>query len=219
MNPCCRSGPCEELFSPRIAAWNLRDYQRHGLGRLEQRVLSLLPPASVTQARVLEIGGGVGALQAELLKRGAASGEVVELVNAYRPFALELARHAGVADRSSFRIADVLGDPDAVDPADIVMLNRVVCCSAEGPALVAAAAGLTKDTLWLSYPRASLAARWLARVQHAVFRLLGRRFRFYVRSERTILAAAESAGLTVTVRERGAVWEYALLRRTSTPTT
>lgn len=182
-------------------------------------MLALLPDASVVQARVLEIGGGVGALQAELLKRGAANGEVVELVNAYRPFALELARAAGVADRTAFRVADVLGDPASVDPADIVMLNRVVCCSAEGPALVAVAAGLTRDMLLLSYPRASVVARWLSRAQHAIFRLLRRKYRFYIRSERVILGAAEGAGLTVVARERGAIWEYTLLKRESGPTT
>ena len=79
--------------------------------------------------RVLEIGGGIGRIQAELLAAGADRGEVVELVAAYEPYARELARETGLEGRTSFRIVDILEEPDAVEPADIVVLNRVVCCS------------------------------------------------------------------------------------------
>ena len=71
-------------------------------------------------ARVLEIGGGIGALQAELLGAGAEQGEVVELVAAFEPYARELARERGLEERTSFRIVDVLEEPEAVEPADVV---------------------------------------------------------------------------------------------------
>ena len=81
---------------------------------------------------MLEIGGGIGRIQAELLATGADQGEVVELVGAYEPYARELARDIGLEARTSFRIVDILDEPDAVEPADIVVLNRVVCCSPDG---------------------------------------------------------------------------------------
>ena len=84
-------------------------------------------------ARVLEIGGGIGRIQAELLATGAADqGEVVELVGAYEPYARELARDIGSEARTSFRIVDILDEPDAVEPADIVVLNRVVFAPGRG---------------------------------------------------------------------------------------
>ena len=52
--------------------------------------------------RVLEIGGGIGRIQAELLAAGADRGEVVELVAAYEPYAASsLARLDSKAERRS----------------------------------------------------------------------------------------------------------------------
>ncbi len=69
-------------------------------------------------ARVLEIGGGIGTLQSELLSAGAAQGEIVELVPAWEPYARELARERGIEERTSFRVADILESPESVEQAD-----------------------------------------------------------------------------------------------------
>ena len=132
-------------------------------------------------ARVLEIGGGIGRIQAELLATGAADqGEVVELVGAYEPYARELARDIGSETRTTFRIVDILDEPDAVEPADIVVLNRVVCCSADGLELAAAAARLARRTLVLSFPRDVIWLRAGIRLLNASFRLRCGPFRAYV---------------------------------------
>ena len=91
--------------------------------------------------------------QAELLATGADQGEVVELVGAYEPYALELARDIGLEARTSIRIVGILDEPDAVEPAGVVVLNRVVCCWPDGVDLAAAAARLARRTLVLSFPR------------------------------------------------------------------
>ena len=78
---------------------------------------------------------GIGTIQSELLEAGAERGEVVELVAAWEPYARELAREKGLDERTSFRVADVLEEPESVEPADVVVMNRVVCCSPDGVAL------------------------------------------------------------------------------------
>ncbi|HRN18433.1 MAG TPA: methyltransferase domain-containing protein [Trueperaceae bacterium] len=213
MSSCCRAAPCEELFDERLAGWYLRSYQRHGVGALERRMLAALSAADIRDQRVLEIGGGVGAIQAELLKRGAGTGEVIELVEAYRHSAAELAAWAGVAGRSTFRVADVLANPGEVEAAGVVVLNRVVCCSAEGLELVGVAAHLTEGTLLLSFPRSTALARFAQRAQHWLARLTRHRFRFYVRPGAAIRAAAESAGLEFVAGGGGLLWEYQAFRR------
>src|SRR5690554_3883850 len=141
---CCRAAPCEEMFGAEDARHDMEDYLAKGLGDIESRALAAMPASAADGARVLDVGGGVGAFAAELMKRGAASGEVVELVGAYAPYAARLAERLGLAGRTSFRVHDLLADPEGVDPADVVVLNRVVCCSAEGPALTAVAARLAR---------------------------------------------------------------------------
>lgn len=176
-------------------------------------MLASVPKDQLRGKRVLEIGGGVGALQAELLLRGAGSGEVVELVSAYAPYAAELAREAGVADRTRFRVADVLGDPTSVEPADVVLLDKVICCSPEGLDLVTISAGLTRGVLVLSYPRYTWVLRAAAWLEHRLIRLLRREYRFFVRPPEGIEAAAVRAGLTRLNSGRGLVWEYTTFGR------
>lgn len=176
-------------------------------------MLASVPQRLVAGARVVEIGGGVGALQATLLSAGAGTGEVIELVGAYQPYAQKLAADAGVEDRSRFRVIDLLSEPGAVESADIVMLNRVICCSADGIDLTRAAARLTRGMLVLSFPRDTVIARWLARSQRALFRLFGRDFRIFVRPAAEVAAAAESAGLSLVTHQRGLVWEFISFRR------
>ena len=86
MTSCCRAGPCEQIFKPRLARKSLERHRKKGLDDLEQRMVAAASAAGLDGARVLEIGGGIGTLQSELLASGAAQGEIVELVSAWEPY-------------------------------------------------------------------------------------------------------------------------------------
>src|SRR5262249_26294037 len=164
-------------------------------------------------ARVLEIGGGVGAIQTELLNRGASNGEVVELVSAYEPYARELAAAKGLENRSLFRLADVLDDSDTVAPAAVVVLNRVVCCSPDGIRLTGIAARLAQRMLMLSFPRDRGLTRIFTKVMNGTMQLLGRSFRVYLHPRAALVAAARDAGLVVVETGHTSIWEFATFRR------
>jgi SAM-dependent methyltransferase len=210
---CCRSGACEEMFTPRQARRSLENLRRKGLGGLERGMVAAAAGQGLEGARVLEIGGGIGALQAELLDRGAERGEVVEIVGSYEPYARELARERGLEERTSFRVADVLEEPDAVAPADVVLMNRVVCCTPDGIALTARAAALARRSLVLSFPRDVVWARAAVGVLNAGLALFGRSFRVFVHRRAALVAAAEAEGLRLAGGGRGGPWEYAAFER------
>jgi hypothetical protein len=164
-------------------------------------------------ARVLDIGGGVGTLQSELLESGAERGEIVELVSSYEPYARELAREKGLEERTSFRVADLLEQPEDVAPADVVVLNRVVCCSPDGIQLAGVAARLTRRTLVISFPRDRLLVRIGLRLVNGWQRLVGRTFRVFLHPPAAILASAEAEGLRLAERGGGRLWEFVALSR------
>jgi hypothetical protein len=201
------------MFGPRVARRSLARYRKRGLDALERKMLGAIRPEQVPGARVLEIGGGIGAMQAELLTAGAGQGDVVELADAYEPFARELAREKGVDERSTFRVGDILENPDLVRPATIVVLNRVVCCSPDGVALAAVAAGLTERTLLLSFPRDRLLVRVGVRLVNGWQRMLGRSFRAFVHAPAALLAAVRAEGLRLAAHDRGRLWEFVALER------
>lgn len=164
-------------------------------------------------ARVLEIGGGIGRIQAELLDAGADQGEIIELVSAYEPYARELAQEKGLEGRTSFHVVDILEEPDAVEQADVVILNRVVCCSPDGVALAAAAGRLARQALVLSFPRDLFWVRAGVRMLNAGLWLTRNPFRVYVHRPAALFAAAEAEGVHVGEGGHGAFWQWAALRR------
>jgi magnesium-protoporphyrin O-methyltransferase len=208
---CCQRYGCEDFFGQRFARRSARRYRSKGLGKTPRSVFDFVARRGVAGREVLEVGGGVGALVTELVKAGARRGELVEVVPAYEPFARELFREAGVD--VEFRLADLVSDPAAAGPADVVVLNQVVCCTPDGPDLVAAAAGLTRETLAFSYPRERPAFRVVARLQNLAFRLLRRRFRVFVHPRAALVGAAEARGLRLVHEGGGFVWATAGFER------
>jgi len=204
------------MFKPRYARKTLKQYRKKGLGALERQMVSSLSSTDLDEGRVLEIGGGIGAIQAELLASGAREGEIVELISAYEPYARELARDKGIETRTRFRVADVLEHPETVSSAAIVVLNRVVCCSADGIRLTALAAGLAERVLILSFPRDRLLVRAVAAAINGVQRLLGRSFRVFLHPRPSLYAAARRQGLEPSRGGRIFAWEFVAFRRAQT---
>ena len=77
---------------------------------------------------LLEIGGGIGDIQLELLKTGAARATNVELATQYESVASELIHDRGLDDRVDRRLGDFVREADTIPGADVVVMNRVVCC-------------------------------------------------------------------------------------------
>ncbi|MCZ7589381.1 MAG: hypothetical protein M5U27_11130 [Gaiella sp.] len=206
----CCAGEALDIFGEKSARRALRRYLRNGLGGADaKRIAAWAADGGLGGATVIEIGGGIGQLQAELVSRGAERGTVVEVVAGYERPARELADALGITDRSTFLLADLVETPDAVVPADIVVLRRVVCCSPVGPSVLAAAASRTRRTLLSSYPRDRPAVRAVIRLQNAVLALMRKRFRIFVHPPGELARAAEEHGLRLTRISRDAVWETA----------
>src|SRR3954471_11932445 len=94
-------------------------YRRRGLDKTSRRMVAFLESRGVEGATVLEVGGGVGEIELELLRRGADRAVNLELSPAYDAEAGRLLREAGLADRAERRRHDIAADPAAVEPADV----------------------------------------------------------------------------------------------------
>ena len=210
MSGCCAPPGFDELFGEKTARRDARRYRRRGLDSTAGRMVAFLRERGVEGRTVLEVGGGVGAIEIELLRSGAARAVNVELSPAYDREAAELAREAGVADRIDRRHGDFAAGA-FVAPADVVLLHRVVCCYPDPDALVGAAAEHAQSYLVLSFPRESRLTRAGAAVVNLWMRRSG--FHFHVHSVTAILAAAERNGLRPAFEHRGRVWHVAALER------
>jgi 2-polyprenyl-3-methyl-5-hydroxy-6-metoxy-1,4-benzoquinol methylase len=152
MAGCCPSRDYHRFFNQRFARRLANRSRKRGLDTTAQEMVEFLCELGIQGASVLEIGGGVGEIQIELLKLGAARAQNLELFPAYEQQARTLAGQAGVQGRLDWRLHDLAEDPGVVKPADLVVLHRVVCCYPDYQRLLAAAADHTRRALVFSYP-------------------------------------------------------------------
>ena len=216
MPGCCDPQGYDEIFGPRFARRVARRYRKRGLGSTERDMVDFLARRGVSGASVLEIGGGVGEIQLELLKRGAARTTNLELVTSYDGPAGELAREAGLADRMDRRLHDIVEDPAQVERADVVVLHRVVCCYPDYVRLLSAAADHAVRLLVFSHPPRNLASRAFTSTQNAILRLTGHRYQSFAHPPDAMLAVLRERGLTAVHSRRGFVWHVeGLVRQAS----
>ena len=134
MSCSCCAGEALDIFGERSARRALRRYLRKGLdGGDARQIAAWAAEGGLEAATVVEIGGGIGQIQAELLRRGAGRGTVVEVVAGYERPARELADAVGIADRSTFVLADVV-ESSAARPSGrpcwlLRPAGRGGCCS------------------------------------------------------------------------------------------
>jgi magnesium-protoporphyrin O-methyltransferase len=182
-------------------------------------MVAFLAERGVDGATVLEIGGGVGEIQLELLRRGASHATNLELVNAYDEAARELAAEAGMSARVSRRLLDIAATPDRVEPADIVVLHRVVCCYPDYERLLTAAADHARRLLVFSHPPGNTISRALLATQNALLQLSGRSFRAFAHPPQAMLEVLAGRGLRPAYRHAGPVWRVAGLERSGVAAT
>jgi 2-polyprenyl-3-methyl-5-hydroxy-6-metoxy-1,4-benzoquinol methylase len=188
-------------------------YCKKGVDKTAQRMLAFLEEQGIEGATALEIGGGVGELQIELLKRGAASTLNLDLAPAYDDEAIGLVREAGLDGRVERRLHDIAADPQGVESTDVVVLHRVVCCYPDYERLLGAAADHACRLLVFSYPPRNVLSRLLLGAQNLLFRLQRKEFRTFAHPPARMLAVVEERGLLNPYAHRPVVWQVAGFKR------
>jgi 2-polyprenyl-3-methyl-5-hydroxy-6-metoxy-1,4-benzoquinol methylase len=210
--PSCCARDYEKVFGRKAAMRDAQRFRRHGLRGSAKDVAELA--GGVQGATVLEVGGGVGAIELQLLAEGAAEATNIELSGTYEDAAVSLIDERGLQGRVDRRVADFVEEEASVEPHDVVVLHRVVCCYPDVDALVGAAASHARRRLVLTYPRERVLIRVALSGLNAVLRMRGSTFQVYVHPAARIAAAVNAHGLDLAERRRsGLVWETAAFAR------
>ena len=162
---------------------------------------------------MLDVGAGVGAVHLELLDAGAATAVDVDASPAFVAAARDEAARRGHADRVTYRVGDVVAVGEDVAPADIVALDRVVCCYPDMAALVTMTADRARRRYGLVYPRDPTWIRAGARVGNAVARLFRSKTRIHVHPTRDVEGLVRAAGLEERVRRTTTFWQVVVYER------
>ena len=212
---CCPPGDAgfDRQFDARHAAQQLRAYRQGGPRGLTRALIDALAAGGVEGETVLDIGGGVGAVHHELLRSGAAAAVDVDASRAYIAVARDEAERQGHADRVRYLDGDFVALADEVDSADLVALDRVICCYPDMAALVGRSATLARRRYGLVYLRDT----WLGRAGVALlnvgFRLSRSPFRTYVHRTSAVDEIVAAHGLVKRLHRTTLIWQLALYER------
>lgn len=214
MDTCCAS-ELDSGFDARDVADDLTAYRRGGLGADQRKLLAALVADGVEGKTVLDIGGGIGAIHHDLLRAGARSITDVDGSSAYIAAARAEAARQGMTDRIAYQHGDFVELADGIEPADVVILVRVLCCYPDMPALVRASARRARRSYGVIYPRST----WWMRAAAIAFPAL-KSLRCpisgpgYVHAESDIDTAVRSQGFSPIVGDATWYWRVVLYRRT-----
>ena len=208
---CCDVNGLDRVFRGSLVRQEKRAFLRNGLNRRQQ---SFFEVVSVAEKTVLDIGCGVGGLGASALRQGVRDAQFVDVSGHYLTAAREVAERLGVAERATFYQGDftVL---EGLRPADVLVLDRVVCCYPDAGALLTKAAAYSRRDLAFSYPKHA----WWLRVGRALLNLgmslFGQQYRFYLHDETLLLKAAGSAGHVLRHSARHGLWRVVVFSKSS----
>jgi len=179
-------------------------------------LLDLLAPYRSAGATVLDIGGGIGIIDQELLRAGAGHAVLVDGSTAYLEVARQEARRLNLLDRIEFVEGDFVRRAAAIDPADIVTLDRVVCCYPDAEALVGLSSARARTVYGLVLPRDRRLVRIGFRLENLWFRLRRSAYRAYVHPTARVDAIVAANGLRVISERRTAFWRVVVYDRATT---
>jgi hypothetical protein len=213
VSSCCKPGDYDKVFDEKHARSRASEYARKGLTGDALRIVDFVRGRLSPGYTVLEVGGGVGEIHLELLRSGASRAVNVELATQYETVASELIRERGVGDRVERQLGDFVGEAGSVPAADVVVMNRVVCCYPDAEALVSAAADHARRFLVMTFPVDRWWIRWGIAAGNTWCAVRGNTFRGYVHATRAVLATAERGGLRLAEQRRGVIWQLIALER------
>ena len=210
---CCQCQGIEMLFNEKEAREQLEDYRANGPAKTTRILIDALKQAGIRDLTLLDIGGGIGAIQHELLKSGAASATDVDASSAYIAAAKEEAARQGHAERIAFEHGNFVELAEKIAPADVVTLDRVVCCYPDMELLVALSAERARKYVGLVFPKDS----WWVKLFHPLLNLgllIERNpMRTFIHATRAVDAVLVEKGLKRIFERKTILWQVMVYAR------
>ena len=211
--PCNCCEITDNAFSEEEARSELMRYRKKGPAKQTQLLLNSIRSLQLKNIDLLDIGGGIGVIHHELLEDVAVRATHVDTSSAYLKEARVEAARRGHETRVDFIPADFTDIAADLPKADIVTLDRVVCCYPDFRRLLSAAAEHSRSALAITYPREV----WYIRMGLKIinfFQRLGRDpFRVFLHPVAEMDALLIREGFERVSLRRLFVWEMALYQR------
>lgn len=209
----CQCQGIEDVFSQEHAVKELKRYRSEGPARTTRMLVDSIKALGVAGLSLLDIGGGVGAVQHALLDAGVKKVTDVDASSAYLSTAIEETKRRGYKEATSFRHGNFVELAPDIAPADIVTLDRVICCYNDMEKLVSLSAARADKIYGIVFPRDT----WYMKIGLALANfflwLQGNPFRGFSHPTREVEAIIQSQGLKRKFYNQTLIWQVVVYTR------
>ncbi|MCK5318827.1 MAG: class I SAM-dependent methyltransferase, partial [Anaerolineales bacterium] len=133
---CCQCEGIEKKFDQAYVAKKLKRYREKGPKDSTRILIEVLKETLDNDMTLLDIGSGIGDIQHALLGEGVKETFNSEASTAFIDACKQEAERQGNANRITHIKGDFVDIADSIPSADIVTLDRVICCYHNMPDLV-----------------------------------------------------------------------------------
>lgn len=214
MDHCCNR-LYQDTFDDARAKKEMRDYRSTGVKKSSRPLVSILHQFPLEGKTQLDIGAGIGALIFEAFDRGLTKATYIDIAAGFRKEFLQEAGNRKLTERVDARLGDFMDLHQEVGPADLVTLDKVICCYEDYEDLVRQSVRKARRWYIYSVPRDV----WWVRLVHGLGLLINKirkdKIRSFIHPTETIEALIEEAGFQAVAVQRQREWEVKAFERTS----
>ena len=207
---CCGA---ESIFDQKEAEKNLKRYRKKGANKTTKKLLSTLFNKDLKGLSLLDIGGGIGIIQQELLKKGITKTTDVDSSHAYISVAKDLMSENGFDDRMSFIHADFNDCFQTIEKHDIVTLERVVCCYPNVVDLINNSTSKAIKYYGLVYPMDTFLSKLINQIGHVYLKIKRNPFRTFIHSEEMMHTLISNNGFKQIYYSKKFPWRIVLYKK------
>ena len=212
MSCCAHCKATDEHFGLDAARRDLERYRRRGPDATTRLMLAAIGRAPLRGGSLLDIGAGIGVIHHELLSGAIARATHVEAASAYVTVAREEDVRRGAEESVDYVLGDAVELSDDLPAADLVTLDRVICCYPDWESLVRVSALKAGRLYAFSVPHDRWYVRTAVAISNLARRLRGDNFRVFVHPVGGIDGILVARGFRRIARRRTFVWHAALYR-------
>jgi magnesium-protoporphyrin O-methyltransferase len=200
-------------FDLKLAQAELAGYRKGEIKKNSRPLLEALIGIKPVGASVLDIGGGIGALDFELFKVGISNTIHVELSEPFSTVFRQEAERRSLQDKVQCYQGDFLQLRDKIENVDLVCLDKVICCYQHYESLIALSA--SKSQKWYAYviPRDVWWVKFAESLKTFFQRFMSNPFLTYVHPVAAIEQLVIASGFRKISEHRGMIWQTTVYER------
>ena len=210
---CCQCQGIENMFDKKAAKRQLKRYLKKGPSKTTSMLLDAIQKKGVQGLDFLDIGGGIGAIQYDLIKAGASGGTSIEASSAYIDVVKDEILQNGLVETVSFKHGDFTTMASNVDSADIVTLDKVICCYDDMSELVGLSSKLARKIYAVIYPRDVWWTKLAFLMMNFYARIKGCSFRTFIHSTQKVEEIIFENGLKRNYYTTTLIWQVAIFTK------